>query len=203
MARIKVTVRDNNRIPEVIADLKKINGKKVRVGYKEGTEMAKIAGVHEFGMNIRPKNGKYLAIPTKKAGLHTSPRDHADLFFIPTDNGNGLLAKERGKDAFDVYFVLVKSVKIPERSFLRTGTDLNIGKIQKKAEELLPQVVAGNVSVDLFYQMLGLELKGKITEHAIDLDNPPNAHLTKENKGSSNPLVDTGGMLQALEVEVD
>lgn len=203
MSPTRITVSDNNRIPEVLADLSIAKQKKAKVGYVKGSEMAKIAAVHEFGMNIKPKNGKYLAIPTKKAGLDSSPRDFADLFFIPTSGGNGLLAKERGKDAFDVYFVLVKQVNIPERSFLRTGTDTNIRAIQAKAQELIADVVNGNVSVDRFFKMVGLELKGKIQEYAIDLTNPSNAHLTTENKNSDNPLVDTGNMINSMEVEVE
>lgn len=92
---------------------------------------------------------------------------------------------------------------IPERSFLRTGSDANIDAVQAKAEELITQVIDGNVSVETFFQMLGLELKGKIQEFAMDLDDPVNHPFTVERKGSNNPLVDTGGLIQSMEVELE
>ena len=51
--------------------------------------------------------------------------------------------------------------------------------------------------------MMGLELKGKIQEFAIDLNNPVNHPFTVEMKGSSNPLVDSGGLIGSMEVEVE
>lgn len=93
-------------------------------------------------------------------------------------------------------------IVIPERSFLRTGTDLYEDDVRSKANDLIDQVISGNVSVDSFFEMLALELKGKIQEHAIDLNNPANHPFTVEKKGSNNPLVDKGGLIQSMEVEV-
>ena len=94
-------------------------------------------------------------------------------------------------------------IVIPERSFLRTGASLAVEDVQRKAGQLIEEVISGNVSVDLFFEMLGLELKGKIQEFAIDLNNPVNHPFTVANKGSNNPLVDSGGMINQMEVEVD
>lgn len=87
MARIRVT--DNNRIPEVLADLSRAKSKKAKVGYIQNSQMAMIAGVHEFGARIQvtDKMRRYLA----SQGLH--------------------LKKS------------TTHIVIPERSFLRTGTD--------------------------------------------------------------------------------
>ncbi|MFJ7841588.1 hypothetical protein ACIQXG_19330 [Lysinibacillus sphaericus] len=92
---------------------------------------------------------------------------------------------------------------IPERSFMRTGADLHERDVQRKAEQLIDKVIAGNVSVDEFFKELANELKGKIQEHAIDLDNPVNHPFTVERKGSNNPLVDKGGLIQSMEVDVE
>ncbi|MBG9653727.1 hypothetical protein [Cytobacillus firmus] len=167
MARIRVT--DNNRIPEVLADLSRAKAKKAKVGYIQNSQMAMIAGVHEFGARIQvtEKMRRYLA----SQGLH--------------------LKKS------------TTHIVIPERSFLRTGTDENIAAIENKAQELITDVIEGNVSPELFFQMLGLELKGKIQEYAIDLNNPINHPFTVEMKGSSNPLVDSGGLISSMEVDVE
>lgn len=96
-----------------------------------------------------------------------------------------------------------KYIIIPERSFLRTGADLHEKSVYEKAKELISDVIKGNVSIDLFYEELAKELRGKIQEYAIDLDNPANHPFTIERKGSSNPLVDSGGLIGSMEVEVE
>lgn len=169
MAKIRVNFKDNNRIPEIVANLSKTRNKKARVGYIKNTELAMIASVHEFGCQIvvTDKMRNYLAAQ----GLHLK------------------------KDT--------KYIIIPERSFLRTGADLHEKSVYEKAELLINDVIAGNISIDLFYEMLALELRGKIQEYAIDLDNPANHPFTIERKGSSNPLVDSGGLIGSMEVEVE
>ncbi|MEK5148770.1 hypothetical protein MKX53_17455 [Psychrobacillus sp. FSL K6-4615] len=169
MSPVRITVSDNNRIPQVLSDLSKAKQKKAKVGYMQDTELSMIASVHEFGARIQvtDKMRGYLA----SQGLHLK--------------------------------ATTTHIVIPERSFLRTGTDANIDAIQAKAQELITDVVNGNVSVETFFEMLGLELKGKIQEYAIDLDNPVNHPFTVERKGSSNPLVDNGGLIQSMEVEVE
>lgn len=169
MARIRVTIRDNNRIPEIIADLRKLNNKKVKVGYTAGSEQEMIAAVHEYGARIRvtDKMRGYLA----SQGMHLKAE--------------------------------TSHIVIPERSFLRTGADRAIADIQRKADQLMGEVITGNISPDLFFEMLGLELKGNIQEFAIDLNNPVNHPFTVGRKGSSNPLVDSGGLINAMEVEVE
>lgn len=169
MARIRVTIRDNNRIPEIIADLSKINQMKAKVGYIAGSEQEMIARVHEFGARI-----------------------------LVTDKMRGYLASQgMHLKATTTHIV------IPERSFLRTGSEQAIENVQRKANELIGQVIAGNVSPDLFFEMLGLELKDKIKEFAIDLSNPVNHPFTVERKGSENPLVQSGDMIGKMEVEVE
>ena len=169
MARIRVAIRDNNRIPEIIADLRKLNAKKAKVGYKAGSEQEMIAAVHEYGARIRvtDKMRGYLA----SQGLHLKAE--------------------------------TTHIVIPERSFLRTGSERALDDVQRKADELIGDVIAGNISPDLFFEMLGLELRGKIQEFAIDLNDPRNHPFTVERKGSANPLVDNGGLINAMEVEVE
>lgn len=93
-------------------------------------------------------------------------------------------------------------IVIPERSFIRTGADGGVGAVVEKARELVPQALAGRVNVEELYRWLGEELKGKIQEFARELDNPVNHPFTVEMKGSSNPLVSSGNMLQSMEVDV-
>lgn len=96
-----------------------------------------------------------------------------------------------------------KVIKIPERSWLRSGFDENIDKIADKIERLLPDVLEGQVNPKLFMDAVGMEFAGLIQKKMRDLRKPPNSQMTIERKGSDNPLIDTGRLVGAIRHEVD
>lgn len=205
-----VTIRSTNNIPRITRALQQLGRKNIKVGVfgEDGNvdnapiTLATLARVHEYGMTITPKNGKYLTIPSHPAAKGKRAREFNDLFFIPTANG-GILAKPKGRNDFDVYFVLVKSVKIPERSFLRTGFDKNQAKIIRKIEEMIPDVINGGINPDTFVNMIGTEFAGLIQKEMKSLSSPPNAAVTVAMKGSSNPLMDTGRLVGAIRHKIE
>lgn len=92
-----------------------------RIGRQElqfGTNLI-YARLHQEGGVIRPKNGKYLAIPlTREAQRAVSPRRFAgSLFTIKSKKGNLLLA-ERSGGGIKPQYALLKQVHIPARPFL-------------------------------------------------------------------------------------
>lgn len=89
-------------------------------------------------------------------------------------------------------------IKIPERSFLRNGHDENADRVLKQTERALSQVVAGKMSVDDMLDLYGQQMSTAIKKYARDLSKPPNHPYTVEQKGSSNPLVDTGQMIESI-----
>ena len=89
-------------------------------------------------------------------------------------------------------------IHIPERSFLRTGYDQNIDDVKKKAALLIGEVAKGHMTARGCMQAVGMDLASKIKDYARDLDSPPNHPFTVEQKGSSNPLVDTGDMIGGI-----
>ena len=120
------------RIKREIAALR---GLTVHVGIMgdAGGDLLMIAGVHEYGATIHAKNVKHLAIPlTAEAKDAGSPRSFSDLEFIPISPGYGYLVREKpeakGKaydpDNYDWLYMLVESVEIPERSFIRAAIRL-------------------------------------------------------------------------------
>lgn len=89
-------------------------------------------------------------------------------------------------------------IVIPERSFIRTGHDTNADRIIKQTERALGQVLAGKMSIDDMLDLYGQQMATAIKLYARNLSNPPNHPYTIEQKGSSNPLVDTGGMIESI-----
>lgn len=206
-----VTVSGTNNIPKLVETLSKLGRKNIKVGvfgednykYGDDADLVTIARVHEYGMTITPKKGKYLTIPAHPSAKNKRASDFPNLYFVPTSNGNGLLVRDKGKDAFEVIFVLVTSVTIPERSFLRTGFDANVNKIADKIENMLNDVLDFGVNPDIFLDAIGMEFAGLIQKHMKSVNSPPNSPLTVAAKRSSNPLQDTGRLIGAIRHEVE
>lgn len=95
------------------------------------------------------------------------------------------------KDSTDV-------IKIPERSFLRSGHDENADRILKQTERAISLVIDGKMSVDDLLDLYGQQFVTAIKKYMRDLSSPENHPYTIEQKGSSNPLIDTGGMLESI-----
>ena len=93
-------------------------------------------------------------------------------------------------------------IRIPERSFLRTGHDQSIKDVMDQVGLLLDQVIGGKMSEDQLLEATGLLLSTKIKEFATELSSPPNSSFTVSEKGSSNPLVDTGAMIGGITFRV-
>lgn len=96
-----------------------------------------------------------------------------------------------------------KFITIPERAFLRNGYDEGKQAVVEDAEALLSEVLVGNFSSDFFLNQIGQWMVSHIRDYATALDAPENHPFTIARKGSSNPLVDTGDMIEAISYEVN
>lgn len=92
---------------------------------------------------------------------------------------------------------------IPERSFMRAGHDACVGEVMNKADKVVGQLIAGKITEEQLFDMIGLAMSTQIKTYARDLAAPPNHPFTQEQKGSSNPLVDTGQMIESITWEVE
>lgn len=93
-------------------------------------------------------------------------------------------------------------ITIPERSFIRAGWDEHEKDVLDKSDEMIPELVNNGISVNTFINALGDEAASLIKDFARELKNPENHPFTIGQKGSSNPLVDTGGMIGAITYEI-
>lgn len=89
-------------------------------------------------------------------------------------------------------------IKIPERSFLRSGFDENNKRIIRQTERAIAQVLDGKLSADDMLDICGEQFASAIKKYMRDLSSPANHPFTKEQKGSGNPLVDTRGLLESI-----
>lgn len=168
---------------------------------KDENFYAIIANVHEFGMTIKPVNGKNLAIPVHPNAIGKNPKDFADGELKPMfSRKNGIskvwaLGKENGKDGeLEPYFILKKSVNIPERSFIRSTFDEKNDEWMDFLEKQIEKLCEFEIDARTVFQRLGAKIVGDIQEKIRDIRTPKNSPLTIENKGFDNPLIHTGSL---------
>ncbi|WP_313893860.1 hypothetical protein [Psychrobacillus sp.] len=94
------------------------------------------------------------------------------------------------------------SIIIPERSFLRTTFDEKEADWVQFAKRQLKNVLDFKIDARTLYERLGARMVGDIQEKITDLDAPPNAISTIQKKGSSNPLIDDGGLRRRITYRV-
>lgn len=191
---MKVT-NDKSVMKKVIKELDELDKYSLQIGLfgEDDSFIQMLAGVHEFGLTIRPK-GKYLTIPTKEAG-NRSAREIPGLF---KPKGKNILATSNKSGKLTVMFYLKEEVNIPERPFLRSTFDENNAKWSEMFDSWIDDVVQGSLSAKQVYQRLGAVIQGDIQMKIRNLYDPSNAPATVARKGTNNPLIVTGKMRQSV-----
>ncbi len=199
MAKLKIFERVKTWVT-MRKELKKANKHSVEIGVfgSDDSFLAMLANVHEYGVTIKP-HGQWLTIPTKAAGGRTA-RDFGRELFRP--HGKNVLAVSRGNGQIEVMFILKKSVTIPERSFIRSTFDERNAEWSRFFDDQLQLLIAGRLTADQVFDRLGQKMVADVQDKIRKISSPANAAITRENKGSSNPLVDTGRLSQAISYKV-
>lgn len=92
--------------------------------------------------------------------------------------------------------------RIPERSYMRSTID----EEQERIASLIKKGVV-SITVDRMSQRQALSIVGQFVQTAIQkkitsLRDPPNTPSTIAQKGSSNPLIDTGQLRASIQYDV-
>lgn len=95
-----------------------------------------------------------------------------------------------------------KTINIPERSFMRGGYEDSKSKFISNGNKLLTKVINLELPVQAFYDALGEYIVGRIQKYMTSLKNPPNHPATVNQKGSTNPLIDTGRLRESITYKV-
>lgn len=81
--------------------------------------------------------------------------------------------------------------RVPERSFIRSTIDSRRNDIANLTTKVLGQIADGKRTAEDAAEIVGQFTTAAIKKTMTDLDSPPNAPSTIAKKGSSNPLLDT------------
>lgn len=172
MDGIEKILEDFNRLKAACAEMEQ---KKILVGITgggAGSDVMAIAHAHEYGATIKPKKGKYLAIPlTKEAEEAGSPRAFNNLRFVNAKGGNLLMVRDkkkgRGKTESEALFLLVKSITLPERSFIRSSFDANQDKLGDIVTGAVEKVLNGAMTPSAAAESIGAQ-SAQLVQNFID-----------------------------------
>lgn len=92
---------------------------------------------------------------------------------------------------------------IPPRPALQPAIEKGGPQYQRLAELMIPKVLSGQMEMRMLLEQMGQLAEGHVKQEITDLRSPPNAASTIANKGSDNPLIDTGALRQSIRYVVD
>jgi hypothetical protein len=188
-------------------ELMKIFGRKIIVGpaAKDDSELAKYAAANEYGATITAKKG-YLSIPVHPAAKGIRPSDFGDLVFIPGRNkGHAFLARVTKDGKRENFYLLKRTVKIPERSYLRGAFDKKetIDRAVRIGAEMTYRVIMGRARAKDVLAAIGQSLVASVKQRIssnLPPANSPVTMLTKKRAGTT--LIDEGRLLNSIQDEV-
>ncbi|MDE9571034.1 hypothetical protein [Xenorhabdus bovienii] len=155
---------------------------------QDGTSMVTIAAAHEFGAQIN--------VPAKTVTVYR--KIEADGSFAR----NGKFVKASKSNFSTTHTVPAHTIKIPERSFLRSTLNENKEAMVKDLADNLRNAIQGDMSTDAAFLDVGNKLVGKVKEKIMSGINPPLSQSTIRKKKSSKPLIDSGNLFNSIHAEV-
>lgn len=197
---------------KVKAELETLNRLKIKVGIQgdADSDILVIARVHEYGATITAKSAKNLCIPIHRDSYGKSPRDFPDLFFIRSEVGHlfGVVEKKRGRkdDKLKFLFLLLPSVTIPERSFIRAGFDHNKNALAEIVQQEVSEIIQGCTTAREAAEWIGGKAVDLIREYMMTASNfKPKGKIQRERYPSwaDNPLVVTGRLRNSITYKVE
>lgn len=87
---------------------------------------------------------------------------------------------------------------IPERSFIRSWVDNNQPEIMRRIERMVKGIIDGKVTPEIALKTIGVFASGGIKKQLKSISTPPLSEKTIKEKGSSQPLIDTGQMRSSI-----
>jgi hypothetical protein len=144
-----------------------------------------------MGVTVRARRKKHIDIPDKITG----PMQVKVGF--PAGKVDGDIVSRAIWNHFGT------SRGIPSRPFLLNAMRKNRAKYLSAMKSAAKKILRGEEGTEMTLRRLGILAQGDVQSEITDLRSPPNAPSTIKKKGSSNPLIDTGEMRQAVTYKVD
>ena len=92
---------------------------------------------------------------------------------------------------------------MPARPFVRTAFQSYKNDLSQSIKNEAKSIMDGSNTMDRSLNRLGNKGVGLIQKNMTDIKTPPNAQSTIDQKGSSNPLIDTGQTRSSVTYKVE
>ncbi|NWC11933.1 hypothetical protein HX776_24405 [Pseudomonas agarici] len=152
--------------------------------YPDGTPVAMVAAVNEFGGTIE--------IPERTQDLHFKYNDR-------TDEISHRFARKDKSNFVQTVTIPAHKITVPPRPYFR---NMITAKSPAWGSEMSRLMRANEYDAGVTLAQMGERIKGQLQQSIVDLKDPPNKASTLRQKAGSNPLVDTGHMLNSVDYEV-
>lgn len=152
--------------------------------FNNGDSIAEYATANEFGAKI--------SIASRSQQQYRSIRKNG------TFNKKGRFVSKDKANFASWATIGAHSVVIPERSFMRSSFDENIGRIQSDMDQQAGMVMAGRKDIRAALATVGEKHQARIKAKIRSNIPPENSESTKKRKKSSRTLIDTGAMLNSV-----
>lgn len=155
---------------------------------EDGTPLAKIAAIHEYGGTIN--------MPARTQTIYRQVSADGSL-----KAGGRFVKRSRSNFASD-HAVAAHKIRIPERPFLRVAIEKNKQAYIRLNRINLARIVRGDTDVPAALSQLGEMAKSHVQTEIRSGNFTPLAPATIKRKGSSRPLIDTGQLVQSIAWEL-
>lgn len=167
------------------------SGKTLKVGflegatYPDGTPVAKVAAVNEFGGTID--------VPAREQTLYFRYNERTGRI------GQKFVKSAKANFAQTV-MIPAHTITVPARPYFRSMIAQNSPEWGKA---MIAALEASGYEARTALALLGEQIKGELQQSIISLVSPGNAASTIREKGFDNPLIHTSHMLNSVDYSVD
>lgn len=187
-----MSVRDSGNFKKRLNEAKKkYQSVTVQVGflenatYPDGTSVAYIAAVQEYGATIN--------MPARQGEIYRKTREDGTW----TKKTGSRLVKKRKANLITKVNIPAHTITIPSRPFFRNAIAGNRQDWKKKYAFLLKRN-----AFEMATKTLAEIIVGDIKKSITTLENPPLSKSTIKRKGFNKPLIDTGHMLNSVDYRI-
>jgi HK97 gp10 family phage protein len=159
-------------------------------------------GDKKFRKGVKEMSGSFSGVKVgilSGAGLHPGSNDYEKYLRKKFKNPKFKLKEGQRPTIAQVAFWNEYGTRfMPARPFMRPTLRQNASKYAKILQKGIGSILRGKDTQATVLKALGAKVEADIKNYALRLRTPPNAELTKEIKGSSNPLVHTTNMINSI-----